>query len=365
MRNLNPYIKEILEKLENHGFKAYVVGGYVRDFLLGKKSKDIDICTNAPIKEVASIFPGKRNAYGSFQMKIKEFNVDITTFREEKKYEKRRPIDISYTDDLKKDLKRRDFTINAICMDKSGNIIDEMGGVEDLKNKKIKMVGEPTLKLQEDPLRILRAIRFCTLLDFTLDENLAVEIQKQGSLLSTLSTYRMKEELSKILESNHFLKGLELLKKYHLCTYLGLSYTNIVFCHNLCGMWAQLDLEYDLPFTKQEKNTIVKIREILDRKTVDAKVIYTYGLPLTFIAGEILNIDREAIDRMYETMPIHVRKDLDILYEEIADILKLTPSKKVKEMEQKLIEAVLNQQVKNENKELKSYLHTNKSRWLD
>ncbi len=119
---LNKTAKEILEKLESNGYIAYIVGGYVRDFLLGKITNDIDICTDATTKEVMELFRGNANEYGSFNLKANEFNIDITTFREEQNYENRRPTSILYTKDLKTDLLRRDFTINTICMDKNEHV---------------------------------------------------------------------------------------------------------------------------------------------------------------------------------------------------------------------------------------------------
>lgn len=360
---LNKTAKEILEKLESNGYTAYVVGGYVRDFLLGKNTNDIDICTNATTKEVMELFKGCANEYGSFNLKANELNIDITTFREEQNYENRRPTSITYTNDLKMDLLRRDFTINTICMDKEGKIVDILNGTKDLSEKKIRMVGNVTTKLKEDPLRILRALRFATTLDFTIEEELQEEIFKNKDLVKTLSSYRIKEEISKILISPNYKKGLKLLKEFSLCEALGITYTNVIITNDICGMWAQMKINANLPFTKSEKENIVKIREILDLKVIHPEVLYKYGLYLSLIAGEILGIEVESIHEMYKNLPIQERKDLDISFGEICEILNLPPSKKVSEVEEVLIQEVLHEHILNQKEELKKYLLSNKTRW--
>ncbi len=360
---MNKTAKEILESLESNGYTAYIVGGYVRDFLLGKATNDIDINTDATTKEIMQLFSGEANEYGSFNIKMSELNIDITTFRKEENYQNRRPTSVIYTKDLKTDLLRRDFTINTICMDKNEKITDVLGGVYDLEHQVIRMVGDVSTKIIEDPLRILRAIRFATTLDFTLEENLQKEIVKNKNLLKTLSSYRIKEELSKILISPNYKKGLKLLKQFSLCEALGIYFTNVVYTNDVCGMWAQMKLERNLPFTKSEKENIVKIREILDLKMIHSEVLYKYGLYLSLIAGEILGIEAESIHEMYKSLPIHERKDLEIHFQEICAILNMKPSKRAKVIENHLIHEVLLGHIHNQKEELKEYLLNNKTRW--
>lgn len=361
---LNKTAKEILEKLEANGFVAYIVGGYVRDFLLKKTTNDIDICTNVKTKDMMTLFSGKANAYGSFAIQLNELNIEITTFREEHNYQMRKPTTIFYTMDLKTDLLRRDFTINTICMDKSGNIIDELNGIEDLNHKIIRVVGDTKKKIIEDPLRILRAIRFATTLDFSIEKELQEAIMQNKELLKTLSAYRIKEELSKILLSPNYKKGLQLLKQFDLCSQLGISFQNVVYIRDLCGMFAQMKLNQNLPFTKKEKENIVKIRKILDLKMLNQEIIYEYGLYLSLIAGEILGIASDSIHEMYKALPIYSRKDLHISYQEICECLHLSPSKKAKEIEMHLIAEVINGRIINHKNELKKFLISNKARWL-
>ncbi len=361
---MNNVIKEVLKKINEAGYEAYIVGGYVRDFLLGDFSNDIDICTNGTIKELLNIFNGKVNDCGSLNLKVNDFNIDITTFREESSYKNRRPTNIIYIEDLENDLKRRDFTINAICMNKEGKIIDYLNGVNDLHKGVVKAIGDPLKKLKDDPLRILRAIRFATILNFDIDESLNKAIFEVASLIKSLSYYRIKNEISKILLSVNYQIGLDLLKKYQLTDYLNISYKHLVYTKDLCGMWAQIDYPDCFPFTKNEKNTIVKLREILNTGFINKEIIYKYGLYLSLVAGEILGIDVNFIYSLHHNMPINVRKDLNITYLEIVDILNVEPSSFVKEIENDLVCEVLNERINNSFEEIREFLVDNKERWI-
>ena len=183
---------EIINKLYDHGFIAYIVGGFVRDTLIGRETFDVDICTNALPKDLFTIFNADSNNYGGVRLQVGSYNVDITTFREDKNYINRHPSEVVYIDSLEEDLKRRDFTINSICMDKNGTVIDLLNGVEDLNNRTIKMIGNIQTKLTEDPLRILRAVRFATVLDFDIDSELLLGLKSNYKLVSTLSKTRIK-----------------------------------------------------------------------------------------------------------------------------------------------------------------------------
>ena len=148
MIRLNKIIKNILTKIENKGFEAYVVGGYIRDLLVGISSYDIDICTNATPKELLTIFPNASSKnLGGIDFKIKEYHIEITTYREEIKYKGRKPVEFNYINNLVSDLQRRDFTVNAICMNSKGEIIDLVGGIDDLRALKIRIIGDETKKI--------------------------------------------------------------------------------------------------------------------------------------------------------------------------------------------------------------------------
>ncbi len=358
---MNKIVKDILEKLESLNYEAYIIGGYVRDYLLGNESNDYDICTNALVKEIIKFYPGKVSLESSLNLKYNELNIDITTYRKEHEYVKRKP-NITYTDDLEEDLKRRDFTINTICMDKNGKIIDKLKGQEDLKNHLIRSVGKADFKFKEDPLRILRAIRLATVLDFNIEEDTTKAIMQNGYLLENLSGFRIKEELTKIIISPNYQKGLKLLQEFGLNKYLGLSYTSIVYTQDVCGMWAQFKISKDLPFTKTEKNTILKVQDILKEKVINNETIYNKGLYISLVAADILGISKEQVREMYNNLPIMKTSDLAISFKEIEDLVDNNPLV-AKNVLNEVIRLVLNRQLVNEKEVIKEYIKDNKMRF--
>ncbi len=356
---MDKILRNILVEIENAGYEAYLVGGYVRDYLLGIKSLDVDICTNALPKDLHKLFPNNNNAnnYGGFNLQIKNYNVDITTYRKELKYENRKPVEIIYIDSLEEDLKRRDFTINTVCMDKDENIIDLLNGIQDINNCTIKIIGNSKERLEEDPLRIFRAIRFATVLNFKIEENLFKEIKNNYRLIARLSFNRIKQELNKILLSKNFLVGLKLLKEAKILDLLNITYNeDIVYVKDISGMWAQLEVKEYFAFTKQEIRNIINIRKIVKSGVVDNKTLYNFGLYNSLIAGEILNLNTKEINQMYKKLTIKSIKDLDISSKEIMTILNIPPSKKIKDIEEELVAKILEGKLKNNNKDLQKYL---------
>lgn len=206
----------ILKEINGTGYIAYIVGGFVRDYILGIKSTDIDIATSATPDIIASLYEvvEDNSRFGSLKIKKNNYIFEITTFRIELEYNNRFPK-IEFTDSLIEDLKRRDFTINAICMDEFESIIDLMGGIEDIEKKTIRSIGNVDIKLNEDPLRILRAIRFMGYLDFTLDESLEKSIIKNKELIKTLSKKRINSEISKMNK-----KSIDELKRLEIDKYI-------------------------------------------------------------------------------------------------------------------------------------------------
>ena len=320
---------EVLNIFHKNGYLAYIVGGYPRDSLLGIKTKDIDICTNAKPIEIMNLFDTEvvnDFKYGSVKVIYKNYKFDVTTFRKDIKYEdNRKPIKIKYIDNLKKDLLRRDFTINTICIDKDENIIDILGVMDDLNNKVIKTVGNPRYRLMEDSLRILRAIRFATILDFDIDDRTKYYIVKYGYLLKKLSGSRKKEELSKIFSSVNKERARDLILSLNLDKCLGIkNLDSIVMCDDIIGIWSQLELEDEYPMNKSEKELIKNIREML-KLEIDKFSIYKYGLYVSTVVGSIKGISYKKINNIYGDLPIHSKNDINIKAIDIAKILKKEP----------------------------------------
>lgn len=221
-------IKEILEKLEKKGFQAFIVGGCVRDILRGVKPLDWDITTSAKPKDIKKIFPASYldNKFGTVTIltnskdpTLKE--VEVTPFRIDERYsDKRHPDKISWAKTIKEDLSRRDFTINAIAANRKGEIIDPFGGRKDLERKIIRAVGNPKERFSEDALRLMRAVRFATTLNFKIEKETEKAIRENAHLLNFISKERIRDEFLKIILSENAAKGVELLRKLGLLKYI-------------------------------------------------------------------------------------------------------------------------------------------------
>lgn len=191
-----------LAKLFNkNGYRLYMIGGTSRDYLLGIDFSDYDFCTDATPSDMKKFLPNASytfEKYGSVQLKIDGIHVDITTLRIEDSYvDNRHPLNIKFTKKLEEDYKRRDFTINAIYIDENFQSIDYCGGLTDLNNKIIRFIGNPNIRIKEDPLRILRAERFQRKLNFIFEENTKKAIENNHNLISKLNPQKVEQELKK------------------------------------------------------------------------------------------------------------------------------------------------------------------------
>lgn len=361
---------DVLNRIEENGFEAYVVGGYVRDKILGNESSDIDICTNARVKELLDIFSDiniTSNEYGSVKIVTNKLRMDITTYRKDMRYneENRRDVQIEYVDNLLDDINRRDFTMNTLCMSKDGHIIDLLSGRDDIENKIIRCVGDANSRLKEDPLRMLRAVRFATVLDFSIEPNLYFELKNNCELINKLSRERVKEELTKILVSKNAVRGLDMLKELGMLEHIGISYGNVVYVSDICGMYSQLDIIKPLPFSKEEKENIAGIKRILEYGEIDKNILFEYGLYLSLVAGSILGVDKEYITGLESELKIKRNKDIKITSEEICDLLSVSPSKIIKEVYLTLRNLILDGELENDNTEIRNYIYFHRGDWLN
>lgn len=238
---------EILRKIEENGFEAYLVGGCVRDLLMAKEPKDFDITTNALPDDILKIFDDARyeNNFGTVLLPIRDENekaisvIEITTYRSESGYQDhRRPDEVIFEKELDKDLSRRDFTVNAMALclpgknqgkynskkieinDQEFYLVDFFGGLKDIKLKIIRAVGEPLDRFKEDALRMMRAVRFSCQLDFELEPKTERAIIKMAGSIKFIAKERIKDELVKILSSNKPMEGIERLKNLKLLQYI-------------------------------------------------------------------------------------------------------------------------------------------------
>lgn len=208
----------ILESLEENGYAAYVVGGSVRDALLKREHPDYDISTSASVEEMERIFKDYKRIdvgrkYGNLKISIDgKTYVEVTTFRKEGTYfDHRHPSQVEFVTSIEQDIARRDFTINALAYSKEGELIDRFDGVGDIERKIIRTIGDPVDRFVEDPLRMMRAIRFSAQLDFLIEDVTFETIKSCSHMIKKISKERVRDELTKILISNLPSKGMRLL----------------------------------------------------------------------------------------------------------------------------------------------------------
>lgn len=198
-------VATVINILSENGHKAYVVGGCVRDSLMGREPDDWDVTTDASPKEIKEIFASFRTVdtgieHGTVLVVSGKTPVEVTTFRIDGEYtDNRHPDSVTFTSNIEDDLSRRDFTINAMAYNHKDGIIDPFGGRNDLENKIIRCVGEPDKRFTEDGLRIMRAVRFSSVLGFSIEEKTAESIIKNENLLGAIAAERLTKELMKLL----------------------------------------------------------------------------------------------------------------------------------------------------------------------
>lgn len=255
-------IKGILNKINSLGYESYIVGGYVRDKLLKIDSNDIDIATNMPFDILKNTFKcdEEYREYYCIKFKIDNYNVSITTYRKELEYFNNKPIRILYTNNIEDDIKRRDFTINSLYMDIDGNIIDFYNGINDINNKVINVIGDINLRLTEDKTRILRALRFMSILNFKLSNNLKEFINDHKDFIREINYEKKKEELDKIFKTNGYKIFLNYIKENNLEDSFEIYFDELKECSNYLEVWNSLKVSNKYIFSKKEKNYLSNLK---------------------------------------------------------------------------------------------------------
>ena len=205
MENITPpkHVLQVLRSLKARGYVAYLVGGCVRDMVLGVHPNDWDICTSALPEQVLEVFPHARPTgirHGTVTVDINSRHVEVTTFRSEGDYaDHRHPSTVHFVGELTTDLSRRDFTMNAMALSPDGLLLDPYGGLEDIRRRCIRCVGEAPERFEEDALRMFRALRFSARLDFSIAEDTLAAISQKAPLASSLAAERVRDEVEKTL----------------------------------------------------------------------------------------------------------------------------------------------------------------------
>lgn len=217
-------VQQILNTFNKNNYKAFLVGGCVRDYLLNRSINDYDITTNALPEDTMRLFP-KHIAtglqHGTITVMINNEPYEITTFRTESDYiDNRHPEKVEFVSNIKEDLSRRDFTVNALAYNPEIGVVDYFDGKADLDNKIIRCVGDADIRFKEDALRMLRAIRFSCKLNFNIEDSTFSAIKRNSNLINNISKERIHDELCKILITDSPVKGITLLKESNLLEHI-------------------------------------------------------------------------------------------------------------------------------------------------
>ncbi|EAC3818205.1 CCA tRNA nucleotidyltransferase [Listeria monocytogenes] len=378
----------VLQKLTTAGFEAYFVGGSVRDYLLNRTISDVDIATSAFPEEVKEIFQSTYDtgiAHGTVTVRENNEFYEVTTFRTEGTYEDfRRPSEVTFIRSLEEDLKRRDFTMNAIAMDEHFALHDPFSGQLAIQNKEIKAVGKASERFHEDALRMMRAVRFLSQLDFELDKETEKALESQIELLQHTSVERMTVEWIKMMKGKAAKRAIELLLKVKMETYLpGLKDEKSALIEFASWDWEKRTTEESIwlglvvavkpnnvnAFLKAWKlpnKTIqlvnkayqdaLKMKEtwLTDELYHAGKAVFSLVNELNVIRGQENN--QHKLSQAYEALPIHSKKDLAITG---ADLLKWSGESAgpwVKETLDKVECGVLSNEINNEKIQIKRWL---------
>ncbi len=324
-------VKTVAEGLRKEGFEAYLVGGCVRDLLIGRSPKDWDITTNAKPEDIQRIFPESfyENDFGTVGVKTESEDptlsvIEITPYRTESEYtDKRRPDAVTFGNSIEEDLARRDFTINAIALDESkGQILDPYKGQKDIEAKVLKTVGIATERFEEDALRLMRAVRLVAELEFALEADTAAAIQKKAQNLKLISRERIRDEFVRILESPEPMMALVLAQQLGILEYIApdlirgigvdqnQAHSYDVFEHNLRAMQHAADKEW--PLDIRLAALFHDISKPETRRRSDEKKDWTFhghevvGSRVAKKALEDLRFSRETIEKVGKLVRWHM-----------------------------------------------------------
>ena len=337
----------VLKKLHEFGYEAFFVGGYVRDILLGIKSSDIDITTSALPEEVISVFDNVKETgkkYGSVTVFIDKYKYEVTTFRSDGEYsDNRHPENVEYTKSLESDLNRRDFTINAFVMDSDEIIHDFLNSKEDLDNRIIRTINDPSKRFEEDSLRILRAFRFVSKLGFDIETNTLEAIKELKHLVKNISVERVMVELDKIFRGKYRNKALKYIIDTGIDNELYDISEGLEFVSNLeielepievfiiCFVFSNISDEWKFS-NKQYRliDQILLLQEVTKEDIFNKFIVYVNGLEACLLCNKInvilgYNDQEELIRKLESELPI---KDVCDLKFKGQDILWLTTLKK-------------------------------------
>lgn len=365
---------DILKIFNQNGYEAYFVGGCVRDYLLGEDFSDIDITTNALPDEVKKVFRKSIDTgiqHGTVTILVNGDSYEVTTFRTEEDYTNHRsPEKVEFVSNLREDLDRRDFTINAMALDYNGKLFDYHNGDQDLNYKIIRTVNNPNERFYEDALRMLRAFRFSSKLGFEIENNTLNAIKKNAELIKFVSIERIVNEFKKLLAGKGNLRSLELLIDSKLNLYIPFfnkvdevqNFSSFSFCQSLYILAKLNNISFEkLRDLKLSNKEIKKIKEyerinleFINNTTLEL-ILYKYDKDdIHFINDYFDYCDKKEIDII--NLPITSFNDIAITSTEIISIIDKSPGPWIKEVTKKLEEAILLNKINNTEKNIVDFL---------
>ncbi|MFJ7940181.1 CCA tRNA nucleotidyltransferase [Peribacillus sp. NPDC096622] len=378
----------ILELIEEAGYEAYFVGGSVRDYILGRPINDVDIATSATPQEIKRIFPNTADIgidHGTVLVITDTGTYEITTFRTESGYSDfRRPDAVKFVRSLTEDLQRRDFTMNAIAMDRTGKIIDPFNGRRDLAQKRIITVGNPHERFHEDALRMMRALRFVSQLDFELDQETFDSLKENAQNISEIAVERILVEFEKLAAGSNKIKAFSLLLESGLYQYLPLFSNKKSHLMDLLNVplqqlkaaeiWSIImvhtkdqEMEEALRAWKLPLKTIRNVQrtiQMVKKKEPSAIDVFQAGHGVTVQAakvraaltgGNVSDAEENAHQR-YNELIIKQMSDLAVTGTDLLSWHQEKPGPWVKEYLEKILNAVLNEELRNDKEEIKRWL---------
>ena len=379
----------VLERINQAGFEVYFVGGCVRDTLLQRPLHDVDLATSAYPQEIKQIFPQTIDTgieHGTVTVIYQKKAYEITTFRTESGYQDyRRPDKVEFVRSLKEDLKRRDFTINALAMNAQGEIIDLFAGMADLQQRQIRAVGVAADRFHEDALRMLRAVRFQAQLNFTIEKQTLAGIKTNAALLSHIATERIREEFIKLMEGCNRQAGLISLYQtqlYRFCPGLATydfpkilqfaagQITDEATVWSFLAYLGQLKRAQVRPFLRQWKvanNNIKLVQaaiELLNNYQGSNWQLYIAGQAAIAIAVQVLRLTRqqelaEQLIEQYQDLPLKSPHQLAINGQQIMQVLNLSPGPQIGQYLKQIQQAIVAGQLVNNYQTIVNYLKNN------
>ena len=365
---------DILKIFNRNGYEAYFVGGCVRDYLLGEEFSDIDITTNALPEEVKKIFRKSIDTgiqHGTVTILVNGEGYEVTTFRTEDEYTNHRaPEKVEFVSNLREDLDRRDFTINAMALDSNGKLYDYHKGESDLTCKVIKTVNNPNDRFYEDALRMLRAFRFSSKLGFEIEKDTLEAIKKNAELIKFVSIERIVNEFKKLLSGKGNLRSLELLLDSKLNTYIPFleeieivqDFSKCSFCQSLYILSKINDISFDILKELKLSNKEVKLIKEFDKINTDfvrkiplELILYKYNFEdVVFIAEYFSYNNRNNIENCKLT--INSFDEVDITSQEIISTIGEKPGPWIKSVVSELEHEILLNRLDNNRKDILDFL---------